>query len=87
MLEVYKENEKIEVIKLEAQPFFIFGAHPNKSNIVLRHASISRCHAAIVIDQSEGVLILDLNSKAKTLVNSKPLIGLVSNPLQNGDSI
>ena len=69
-LDVFKEDEKIEDIKLEGKPFFIFGAHPQKSNIILRHASISRCHAAIVIDQSQGVLVVDLNSKAKTLVNN-----------------
>lgn len=49
-IEVFKEGQSIEVVKLESQPFFVFGANPQKSHVVLRHASISRCHAAIVID-------------------------------------
>ena len=86
-LDVFKDQEIIEQIRLEMKPFFIFGAHPSKSNIILRHASISRCHAAIIIDQSSGVLLLDLNSKAKTFINGKPLTSLLSQKLQNGDEI
>ena len=40
-----------------------------------------------MIDQSQGVLLVDLNSKAKTFINNEPLIGLVAQPLQIGDSI
>ena len=68
-IDVEKEGKVISTIILEHRPYFIFGAHPEKSSIVLEHPSISRCHSAIVIDQDQGAVVVDLMSKAGTKVN------------------
>ena len=65
-LEVYKEGNIIESIMLEGKSLFVFGCNPNKANIILMHASISRCHAALIIDKKLGVMLIDLLSKAGT---------------------
>jgi len=59
-LEVYKEGSIIESIILEGKSLFVFGCNPNKANVILMHASISRCHAALIIDKKIGAMIIDL---------------------------
>jgi hypothetical protein len=63
-IEVSKNGEVLEEIVLERRAYFIFGVHPDKCSVVLQHPSLSRCHAAIVVDENEGVLIVDLGSQA-----------------------
>lgn len=49
-LEVFKDGQLIESITLENRPYYIFGSHPQKCDVVLKHPSISRVHAAFLID-------------------------------------
>ena len=70
-LDVHKDGKVIESIMLEGKPIFTFGCNPNKSNVILLHASISRIHAALIVDKERGVMIIDLMSKASTTVNDK----------------
>jgi hypothetical protein len=65
-LEVFKEGQKIETILLENKSLYIFGSHPNKAHVVLKHESISRVHGGLIIDKDLGVVLLDLMSKAGT---------------------
>ena len=67
-IEVFKDEICIESIFLENKPFFIFGRHP-KNDVVLMHESLSRQHAAFVLDKDEGALLIDLSSKAGTKVD------------------
>ena len=70
-LDVRKDGQVIENIILEGKPLFTFGCNPNKSSVILLHASISRVHAALIIDEDKGVMLMDLMSKASTMVNQK----------------
>ena len=68
-LEVFKEGQIIESITLENKPYYVFGAHPQKCDVILKHPSISRVHSALLVDQDLGVVVLDLISKAGTRVD------------------
>ena len=72
-LEVLKDGQLIESITLEGKNCFVFGAHQQKCDYLLRHQSISRVHAAFLIDSELGVVLVDLMSKAGTTLDSKPL--------------
>lgn len=80
-LEVFKDQVLIESIFLENKPFFIFGRHPN-NDVALLHESLSRFHCAFVIDKDEGVLIVDLMSKAGTKVDGVSLQGCIPQKLK-----
>ena len=69
-LEVFKDGQLIESITLERKPYYVFGAHPQKCDVVLKHPSISRVHSAFLIDQDLGVVIMDLMSKAGTKLDT-----------------
>ena len=79
-LEVFKDGQLIESITLEHKPFFVFGANPEKCDVVLKHPSISRVHAAFLVDKDLGVVLVDLMSKAGTKLDDKQLDGCV--PMQ-----
>ena len=49
-LEVTKDKELIESVTLEGKNCFTFGANKQKCDVVLLHPSISRVHAALLID-------------------------------------
>ncbi len=49
-LEVYKDGENIETITLQGKATFVFGRNQAKVDVPLLHDSISRAHAAIVLD-------------------------------------
>lgn len=48
--EVYKDGENIETITLQGKATFVFGRNQAKVDVPLLHDSISRAHAAIVLD-------------------------------------
>ena len=75
-MEVFKDGILIESIFLENKPYFIFGRHPS-CDVILLHESISRFHTAFVIDKEQGVLIVDLMSKAKTKLDGQELEGCI----------
>ena len=72
-LDVYKDKQKIETISLANRSVFIFGRNQLKCSVPLLHESISRQHAAIVIEKRKGVQLLDLGSRALTKLNGTPL--------------
>ena len=86
-LEVYKDGELIESITLEGKNCFIFGAHPQKADVVLRHPSISRVHSAFLLDQDLGVVLVDLMSKAGTKLDNVSLQGCIPIEVKNGQKI
>jgi nuclear inhibitor of protein phosphatase 1 len=73
-LEVFKDGECIESILLENKPFFLFGRHPS-CDVILMHESLSRFHTAFIVDKEQGVLVVDLMSKAKTKLDGEELQG------------
>jgi len=77
----------IESITLENKAFYVFGAHPKKSDVILRHPSISRVHSALVIDKERGVMLVDLMSKAGTKLDNKALEGCVPEPAKQGQRV
>lgn len=86
-IEVFKDSDLIESIFLENKPYFMFGRHP-KNDVVLMHESLSRFHAAFVIDRNDGVVLVDLMSKAGTKVDGEELQGCIPQKLkQSGQKI
>jgi FHA domain len=53
----------------------------------MRHPSISRVHAAFLIDQDLGVVLVDLMSKAGTKIDDTPLQGCIPIEVKNGQKI
>lgn len=74
----------IESITLENKSFYIFGAHPKKCDVLLRHPSISRVHSAFVIDKENGVILVDLMSKASTKLDNKVCEGCIPYTVKQG---
>jgi len=73
-LKGHDESDKlVEEITLRGKCAFVFGALPEKCEIVLSHPSISRQHAAIIIDKNIGVALIDLGSKEGSKVNDEAL--------------
>ena len=68
-LNVFKDAQQIEAITLKGKALFLFGQHPKKTDVILRHPSISRVHAALVVDRNMQVLLIDLGSRAGTFVS------------------
>ena len=86
-LECYKDGELIETITLDGKAFYIFGAHQLKCDVLLRHQSISRVHAALLIDQDLGVVLLDLMSKAGTKLDDQQIDGCIPMPVKPGQKM
>lgn len=74
-------------MSLENKSFYVFGAHPKKSDIILRHESISRVHSGLLIDKDIGVVVLDLMSKAGTKLDGAPCSGCIPYTVKNGQKI
>ena len=49
--------------------------------------SISRHHAAMIIDSKKGVCLVDLGSKAGTMINGEPIEKMVLVPVVTGNVI
>lgn len=71
-LKVLKGNELIESIELKDKSFFLFGTLKT-NDVVLAHQSISRIHAALIIEQKNGVSLIDLQSKSGTFIDNVKL--------------
>jgi len=86
-LEVLKDNKSIENVVLEGKSFYLMGANAHKCDYVMEHPSISRVHACILHDQENGVLLLDLGSKAGTFLNGEKLKVCFPYTLKPGNQI
>ena len=51
------------------------------------HESISREHAAVILDEQKGAMIIDLGSTTGTSVNGKSVIDHTGVSLTDGDEI
>ena len=65
----------------------MFGAHQEKCDVLMRHVSISRVHAAFLIDAELGVVIIDLSSKAGTRIDEISLQVCIPELIKNGSKI
>jgi len=83
-LEVYKSGALVDTLPLDgARAVFIVGKHSN-CDVKLDHPSISRRHAAIIRDQSRGLLLVDLASKAGTTLAGRRAPPSTAVPLKDG---
>lgn len=58
----------IETIELNARGYFLLGTLKT-NHVILAHPSISRQHAAIIVEEGSRVSIVDLGSKGRTFLN------------------
>lgn len=66
---------------------FLIGRQQNRVDLPLLHESISREHAAIVLDEQRGTLLVDLGSTSGTKLNGQVLQEHIGMPLKDGDEI
>ena len=69
-IQVKKNKELVRTISLRGKPYYTFGQLP-MNDVQMAHLSISRTHAAMIIDAEAGVCLVDLGSKAGTKVNGE----------------
>lgn len=86
-LEVYKDGDNIETITLQGKASFIFGRNQVKVDVPLLHDSISRAHAAIVLDQDQGAILIDLDSTSGTQVNKNRLQQHTAQVIKTNDEV
>ena len=55
ILHVLKNGEHIENVAFRGKGFFIVGSLSDRCDYQMRHPSISRQHAAIIVDKSKGL--------------------------------
>lgn len=61
-MEVFREGEKVETIKIGMRAVITFGRNEHVCDIGLAHQSISRQHAVVVHDKQGHVQLMDLGS-------------------------
>jgi len=87
-LEVMKNGKKIGTItRCSKNKAVVFGRHKNFADVLLRHPSISRQHAAILHGKSGNMYVMDLGSSHGTYVNKRKLEGEQREPLEDGDVV
>eukprot|EP01017_Pseudomicrothorax_dubius_P024323 TRINITY_DN2586_c0_g4_i5.p1 TRINITY_DN2586_c0_g4~~TRINITY_DN2586_c0_g4_i5.p1 ORF type:complete len:393 (-),score=64.20 TRINITY_DN2586_c0_g4_i5:615-1793(-) len=69
-IEITRNSEPLDKITLEHKSFHLIGKLKT-NGIILEHESISRVHAAIIIDEVQGLCLVDLGSKAGTFIEGK----------------
>jgi len=85
-LECYKQGELLETSTLNQKPVHLLGKL-RSNDVMMEHPSISRTHAAIVFVRDKGVLLVDLGSRAGTIVAELPAKELEARNLKNNDII
>lgn len=85
-LKVMKEGKHIETISLSSKSYYLFG-QLKTNHVILAHPSISRQHAAIIIQEQSKVSIIDLGSKSKTFLNDNSIDEYKDIDLKNNDVI
>ena len=65
----------------------MIGRQQNRVDLPLLHESISREHAALILDEQKGAMIVDLGSTTGTIVNGKSVIDHTGVPLKDGDEV
>ena len=89
MIDVLKDGRLVETITLENNAVFKLGRHSQTENFVhLMHESISMMHAALVLDEHKGLLLIDLGSKYGTKLNGKQIEPNIPTPVnKKGDIV
>jgi RNA recognition motif-containing protein/predicted NAD-dependent protein-ADP-ribosyltransferase YbiA (DUF1768 family) len=67
-LDIKKQDNLVGVETLKRVPYNIFGILPT-CDVVVTHPSTSRQHLAILVDKKLGVVLVDLGSKAGSILN------------------
>lgn len=83
-LDIYKQENLVGVETLKRAAYNIFGILPT-SDVVVTHPSISRQHMATVVDRNMGVAIVDLGSKAGTILNGDRIMPHFPMVIKTGD--
>lgn len=68
LFNVYEDKIKTNTFSLKKKKLYFIGSH-SKSDILINHVSVSRNHAVILFDLNYGLVIIDLGSKKKTIIN------------------
>eukprot|EP00884_Botryococcus_braunii_P013251 jgi/Botrbrau1/21927/Bobra.0249s0051.1 len=88
VLEVRRNGEeflgKLFVEGLTKRKACVFGRHPQLSDVVVEHASISRLHAKLTLDSAGSLLITDLKSSHNTWVDGAWIRAEVPRALKKG---
>lgn len=85
-LTVNKANKTIDHVVLKNKSIYKIGQFP-QCDLVLAHPSISRLHAIIIVDQSLGVILIDLRSKGGTKLDGDLLKDNIPYRLKTGKKI
>ena len=75
-LDVIKDDRLIETINLENRALFKFGGQGVEEcndTVKLFHESIIGIHAALAVDQDQGLVLMDLGSQYGTCLNGQSL--------------
>lgn len=85
-LKCYKHDRKVESYTLQGKAYYLVGAS-HSCQVHLSHPSASRKHACIFVDRHLGATLVDLHSKAGTLLNGLTVKQGVAVPIATGDEI
>ena len=85
-LTVNKANKTIDHVVLKNKSIYKIGQFP-QCDLVLAHPSISRLHAIIIVDESLGVILIDLRSKGGTKLDGDILKDNIPYRLKTGKKI
>ncbi|EGR30834.1 hypothetical protein IMG5_122670 [Ichthyophthirius multifiliis] len=85
-LKVSKNGQQIETIILKSRSYYYLGQYKT-CNVLLTHPTVSRLHACFVCQETQKILIIDMDSKSGTFLNSEIIESLHDKQLQNGDQL
>ena len=66
--------------------YYTFGCLP-LNDLQMAHLSVSRYHAAMIIDSKKGICIIDLGSKAGTKVNDEKIENFIPVQIATGNTL
>jgi predicted NAD-dependent protein-ADP-ribosyltransferase YbiA (DUF1768 family) len=84
LLHCFRDSEELALIEVRRKSYVVLGA---RGDIVLRHPSVSRQHAALLVDSELGPSVVDLGSKHGTWLGTSKLRVGIAAPLQSGDRL
>jgi pSer/pThr/pTyr-binding forkhead associated (FHA) protein len=86
ILHEYKNQERLKKTYLEDKRFYIIGSALD-CDLKFTHDSIEAYHAALLVDRSLGLVLIDLNSSVGTFVNESRIRKSIPAPLEVDDWI
>jgi pSer/pThr/pTyr-binding forkhead associated (FHA) protein len=82
VLQVQKDGEKVESIKIGTRVSVTFGRDDSKSDVALGHQSISRVHAATVHDKMGNIQLVDCGSTHGALIQHVNCVGFLKSSIR-----